>query len=258
MSLMCSIGCDIYAKRNGKKYYINCFKFDPNSEEGYENVLDLEYPGLYEYTISMPLFAVVSEFYIGLSKDATVLEAPEYTHKTPIVYYGSSITHGACASRPGMTYEEILSRRFDCDYINLGFSGNAKAEDEIAEYISNLDMSIFVYDYDYNAPSIEHLEKTHKRMFNIVRSKNPQVPVIMMQRPKKYLLDWEKERFEIIKATYEQAKANGDNNVYLLDAAKLTELCGDDGTVDSVHPTDLGFMSMANAVGEVIEKILKK
>ena len=84
-------------------------------------------------------------------------DAPEYRIKKPVVYYGSSITQGGCASKPGSSYESILSRRFDCDYINLGFSGTAKGEDEIVDYIKGLEMSVFVMDYDHNAPTTEHL-----------------------------------------------------------------------------------------------------
>lgn len=250
-------GFDLYAKRNGEQCFVKSFAMDYHIEDGYEQVIDVEHIGLYEYTINMPLYSCVSKLYIGLSENATLLEAPDYTYEKPIVYYGSSITQGGCATRAGMSYQEIISRRLDCNYINLGFSGNAKAEDEIAEYIADLDMSIFVYDYDHNAPTTEHLQKTHKRMFDIIRAKNPELPIIMMQRPKRYLTDWEKARFEIIKATFDDAVAKGDKNVYLIDAAKLTELCGGDGTVDNVHPTDLGFVSMAKAVGDVIEKLLK-
>ena len=171
------------------------------------------------------------------------------------MYYGSSVTQGGCASRPGMSYQGIISRRFDYDFINLGFSGNAKGEDAIAEYIKNLDMSVFVYDYDYNAPTVEHLNSTHEKMFKTIRKVNPNLPVIMMSRPKFNLTEIEEQRLNIIKTTYENAILKGDKNVYLLDGKKLTELCKNDGTVDNCHPTDLGFFSMAKAVGDIIEKI---
>ena len=154
-----------------------------------------------------------------------------------------------------MSYQAIVSRKFDYDYINLGFSGNAKAEDEIAEYISNLDMSVFVYDYDYNAPSEEHLRRTHEKMFKTIRKKQPFLPVIMMSRPKYYLTDAEQERRSIIEITYKNAVSARDKNVYLIDGEALTELCKDEGTVDGTHPTDFGFVSMANAVSKILANI---
>ena len=171
------------------------------------------------------------------------------------MYYGSSITQGGCASRPGMSYQAIVSRRFDYDYINLGFSGNAKAEDTIIDYIKNLDMSIFIYDYDHNAPTVEHLANTHEKMFKAIREAHPNLPIIMMSRPKFKLTDLEEQRLEIIKTTYNNAIASGDKNVYLITGKELTALCGNEGTVDNCHPTDFGFASMAKAVGDVIEKI---
>ena len=201
------------------------------------------------------MYSDVKELYIGLQKDAVLKEAKPYKNTKPIVYYGSSVTQGGCASRPGMSYQAIISREFDYDYINLGFSGNGRAEDEIAEYISNLDMSVFVYDYDYNAPTPEYLEETHEKMFKTIREKQPDLPIIMMSRPKFFLNDRERKRRSIIETTYKNAISAGDKNVYFIDGEALTELCKDEGTVDGTHPTDFGFVSMANAVSKVLANI---
>ena len=210
-----------------------------------------------EIIINLPLYSAVRELYIGLDKNATLTEPTPYAYDKPIVFYGSSITQGGCASRPGTGYEAIISRRFNCDFINLGFSGNAKAEDEIAEYISKLDMKIFVYDYDHNAPSIGHLEKTHKKMFDIIRAKNPTVPIIMLSRPACYADDNVKKRWEIIQRTYETAVANGDKNVYFINGHKMiNEFADDSASVDGTHPNDYGFAAMAKGIGNVIEKLL--
>jgi hypothetical protein len=113
-------------------------------------------------------------------------------------------------------YTSIISRELDINYINLGFSGNALAEKEISDYIKGLDMSIFVYDYDHNAPTLEHLQNTHERMFKEIRQAHPNLPIIIASRPKYYLTKEEKVRFKVIKQTYDNAIANGDKNVYLL------------------------------------------
>lgn len=205
-------------------------------------------------TINFPLYGGVKRTLVGLADNSVIEPAPAYTIAKPIVYYGSSITQGGCASRPGNSYQEILSRRFDCDYINLGFSGNAKGEKAMSEYIASLPMSVFVYDYDHNAPSCEHLMQTHERMFLELREKQPETPVIMMTRPKWTLNDEELRRMEIIRKTYENAKARGDRNVYFIDGRELMDVLHDDGTVDRAHPTDAGFWNMAKRLGDEMER----
>ena len=253
-----SMGFDLYMKSNGKDIYINTFVPPFNVLDGYEGIIEFASTKEKEITINMPLYSNVKELYVGLSEDAVVLPPEPYSIEKPIVYYGSSITQGGCASRPGMAYEAIISRKLNFDYINLGFSGNAKGEDAIANYIADIDMSMFVYDYDHNAPSLEHLMNTHQRMFNIIRDKNPDLPIILLSRPK-YLLNLEEEkRFEIIKRTYDNAVCSGDENVYLIKGTKLMEVAKWEGTVDNCHPTDFGFVSMANALIPVISKIFQK
>ena len=92
-------------------------------------------------------------------------------------------------------------------------------------------------------------------MFKAIREAHPEVPIIIMPRPKGKLNNVEKERHNIVGETYKNAVKNGDKNVYFISSEELTALCGNEGTVDSTHPTDLGFMSMAMAVGKVFEEI---
>ena len=222
------------------------------NDKGYESIIEFPNRDMREITINFPTYSFVEELYIGLDENAVIEEPTPYRVEKPVVYYGSSITQGGCSSRPGTCYEPYITRRFDCDHINLGFSGNARGEDEIANYIANLDMSLFVYDYDHNAPTVEHLGETHERMFKIIREKNPTLPIIMMSRPRFYLYSHEEKRLEIIKKTYENAIANGDKNVYFIDGRDLCKICGNEGTVDGCHPTDLGFFSMAQTLGDLI------
>ncbi len=243
-------GFDLYI---GDRYY-KSFIPPRAATVGYESLIEIGKNEMREITINFPTYSSVLELYVGL-QEGSVIEAPTpYAIEKPVVFYGSSITQGGCSSRPGTTYQTFVSRRFDCDFINLGFSGNAKGEDTMAEYIRDLPMSLFVYDYDHNAPDPEHLRNTHERMFRIIREGNPDLPIIMLSRPKHFPTDEEKERLEIIKKTYENALDRGDKNVYLIDGAVLTEFCGNEGTVDGCHMTDFGFASMAKAVGDLIEK----
>ena len=158
-------------------------------------------------------------------------------------------------SRPGNCYQNIIARRFDADYVNLGFSGSAKAEKEIAEYIAGLSMSVFVYDYDHNAPNLVHLEATHERMYLTVRQAHPDIPIVMMSRPRMYLNDADTRRRDIVFATYQKAKDRGEN-VYFLDGPALMADAGFEGSVDGTHPNNLGFASMAHALGDLLETIL--
>ena len=155
-----------------------------------------------------------------------------------------------------MSYQVIVSRKFDCNHINLGFSGNARAEDVMIDYVKSLDMSVFVYDYDHNAPNVEHLRNTHEKMFKAVRAAHPDLPIIIMPRPKGMLTEEEQERRNVIETTYKNAIESGDKNVYYISGEELTELCGNEGKVDGTHPTDLGFSSMANAVCRVIKDLI--
>lgn len=246
-----SIAYDLYVDNNYTQTFIPPIEI----EDGYESIIDLKEKKLREITINFPLYSGVNDIYVGLQEGSVIKEASSYKNEKPIVYYGSSITQGGCASRPGMSYQNIIAREFGYDYINLGFSGSARGEVEIAEYIKNLDMSAFVYDYDYNAPTTQQLKDTHERMFKIVREKNPDLPVIMMSRPKHLLTEEEKERQSIVETTYKNAVAAGDKNVYFLNGADLTELCKDNGTVDNCHPTDFGFASIANALSKVLKDI---
>ncbi len=249
-----SMGFDMYADG----VYTKTFTPPYNMESTYESIFEFSDKKMREICINFPLYSDVCELFVGLDGDAVIEEPTPYINGKPVVYYGSSITQGGCASRPGMSYQAIISRRFGIDYVNLGFSGNARGELPMAEYIAGLEMSVFVYDYDHNANCAEDLKNTHERMFKIIRKAHPELPVIMMPRPKLRLVGGEPQRREIIETTYNNAVAAGDKNVYFISNEKLCELCGDEGTVDNCHPTDFGFASMAKAIGDVIEKILEK
>ena len=243
-------GFDIYT---GTKFK-GAFTPPAQNKSGYESVVEFGNSEIKEITINFPLYSFVRDLYIGLDENALVEAPTDYKVEKPVVFYGSSITMGGCASRPGAIYQQYVSRRFDCDFVNLGFSGNAKAEVEIAEYIASLDMSLFVFDYDHNSPSLEHLEETHERLFKMVREKHPDVPVVIMSKPKFELDAYQIKRLEIIRKTCDNARAAGDRNVYFIDGRELFSLCEHEGLVDGCHPTDLGFFSMAKKLVEVIEE----
>ena len=205
--------------------------------------------------VQMPLYAPISSLKIGVSEGSSLgAWQGEYTHKKPIVFYGSSITQGGCASKVGSAYTTILCRRLDAPQVNLGFSGNGKGEENMARYIAGLPMSLFVLDYDHNAPTPEHLEKTHEPFFRIIREAQPELPIVMISRPSFDMTPHENAlRREIIRKTYEHAIAAGDQHVVFVDGETLygktdRDMCAVDGT----HPNDLGFWRIAEALEPVL------
>ena len=210
------------------------------------------------YTLNMPHFCEVKKLYIGLEKGSKLGKRKKYRNDKPVVFYGSSITHGAAAGRPGNTYENFISQKYNVDYVNLGFAGNAKGETNMAEYISGLEMCAFVCDYDHNAPNVQHLMDTHYPFYEIIRKTYPDIPYIMVSKP-----DFRKDpimsakRRAIIIESYNKAIVSGDKNVYFIDGETLfegdfCESCTSDGT----HPNDLGFYRMADKIGKVVARVL--
>ncbi len=211
-----------------------------------------------EVQVNFPLYSGVNELIIGLDEDAVVEEGEGYAYEQPIVYYGSSITQGGCASRPGNSYEAVIERETNCPYINLGYSGSGRGERIMAEHIASLDMQIFFMDYDYNARTPEELLKTHEPFYKVIREKHPDLPIIMATKPD-YSIKDAKKRKAIIRRTYRNAIKNGDKNVYFIDGEKIMrKYAGTDGTVEGVHPNDFGFRALARGFGDVIKKILKE
>jgi len=264
MSQLVKCGFDLYIDEGEKHTHIGTFRHDIGDTDVYASYIDIFKTkfksGKYNYTVNFPLYNDVYEVEIGIEKGSVLEAGAEYKDMAPFVYYGSSITQGGCASRPGNCYQGFISRRFNIDYLNLGFSGSALAEDAIVDYMSGLNMSIFISDYDHNAPNAQHLEKTHYKMYETIRKANPNLPYIMISKPDVYVNENNNEaRREVIIASYEKALQNGDKNVYFIDGFTLFNgLNASDCTVDSCHPNDLGFFRMAQVIGNKIEEILNK
>ena len=230
---------------------------DSSTSTGYSIEKYLPGEGMRNFILYMPTYNDVKELVLGFPKDSHCCNGLKYRQDVkPILYYGSSITEGGCASRPDIPYQCFISRWTNTDFINLGFSAGALGEVTAAEYLASLDMSIFVCDYDHNAPSAEHLWNTHERLFRIFREKHPDTPVVFMSKPDFDLDPTASKRREAVKSTYDKAVAEGDKNVYFVDGERLfgttdREIC----TVDSTHPNDIGFLRMAKTLYEEIKKI---
>ena len=262
-SLLGSAGFDLFedCPEIGGSYYRKSLMPPRDLSDGYTSKVKFGTRKMRYFTINFPTYSGVDALYIGVQKDAYIGGGMKYRDIAPIVYYGSSITQGASASRPGNTYEAIVSRRLNIDHVNLGFSGNAKGEEAMAEYIAKLPMSAFVLDYDHNAPSPDHLSNTHYRFYEIVRNANPDLPIILMSRCDVYSPTSENtaRRRLIIAETFRRAFDSGDRNIYFIDGTEVfrgpyEDMC----TVDNIHPNDLGFSLMADAVEAQLRRIFEK
>ena len=251
-----SAGFDLYtAGDDGGEIYLSTIQ--PRSENRNKTLEQRFNSGsdgkMHSYTIYLPLYSGVKNLEIGVKPGSKILPPDPQKIRKPILFYGSSITQGGCASRPANNYTTMLCRAVDAPQINLGFSGSAKGEIALAEAIGKLDLSVFVMDYDYNAPNAEHLAKTHEPFFKAVRKANPDLPVIMLSK-----CSWiSPERRDIIRKTYENAVKAGDKKVWFIDG---NELFGEPGqnmcTVDHCHPNDLGFYMMYRRVLPVLKEAL--
>jgi hypothetical protein len=186
LTLLSSSGFDLYTEGEFGSRFVKEFRMPYDMVDSYEQILQVGEGGMRSYTVNFPVHAVVESLEIGLKPDASIGEAKPYRDIKPVVFYGSSITHGACASRPGRAYEAIISRKYDLNYTCLGFSGACKAEKAIVEYMATLQMSAFVSDYDHNAPTHEHLANTHHYLYETIREKHPNIPYFMVTRPNFY------------------------------------------------------------------------
>ena len=210
-----------------------------------------------DITIYMPKNEILDNIYIGIDDDAEIAAPTPYRNEKPVIFYGSSITEGGCAGRVGNAYNAALSRQLNMDYINFGFSGSAKGEPEMAEFIASIPMSIFVMDYDYNAPDAEYLAQTHEPFFKIIREKNPDLPIIMLSNPNYRIKKEDSEkRLAVIRKTYENAIANGDCHVYFVSGENFyAESDPYACTVDNIHPNDCGFYHMTKEVRKTLEPV---
>ena len=248
-------GLDLYAVKGGCQVFRGAFIPPLDAERGFEAILYTA-GEMSEYVLNLPLYNSVDSLMIGVREDAVFQEPDTYANPLPVVFYGSSITQGGCASRPGNCYPNFISRWLDMDYINLGFSGSARAEEAIVAYMATLPMAAFVSDYDHNAPDAEYLEKTHLRMYQVIREAQPELPYIIVSRPD--FKPGDEVLKEIILSTYRYALDHGDQNVYFIDGSMLFgEADGDACTVDGCHPNDLGFYRMARGLEPVLRKILE-
>jgi hypothetical protein len=220
-------------------------------------------PKARHYMVYLPLYNGTASLEIGVPEGAKLMRGPARSadQAKPLVFYGTSITHGASASRPGMVHTALLGRWFDRPVINLGFSGNGRMEAEVAELLTELDAAVYIIDCLPNITAPEVRERTEP-LVRILRKARPDTPILLVEDrdyTDGFLVTSKRERNRTSQAAlreaYDRLIATGEKSLYYLEGPPLL---GDDGegTVDSSHPTDLGFMRQAQAFRKALEPIL--
>ncbi len=216
-----------------------------------------------EYLLYLPLYNGVESVELGLPADAAFAPAPARPEaRKPIVFYGTSILQGGCASRPGMAYPAIIGRRLDWPTINLGFSGNGKTEPEVAALLAELDPAAYVLDSLPNL-DVEQVKERVEPLLRALRARHPKVPIVLVDNVNYTDAGFlESRRVKVadanrfLRALHDRLRAAGDAQLHYVHSAHLLGGDGED-TVDGTHPTDLGFMRMAEGITPVLRRALQ-
>ena len=238
-------GVDLYFKDNDEWQYINTgvpvgFNNEYKLVENMENELR-------EYKLFLPLYDGIKNIEIGVDS-LSYVKKPMSNEKKPIVFYGTSITQGACASRPGMAHTNIISRQLDRNVINFGFSGNGRMEESIANLISDSNPIFYVIECMPNMYPPDLVSSNTIPLINTIRAKDSDTPIILVDLFTSPLTALDKnairgtsEMNNALKTQYDKMINNGYNNIIYLETQSAL---GNDfeGTVDAVHFTDLGFI----------------
>lgn len=217
-----------------------------------------------EFTLYLPLYGPVSIRAVGFTRSARILPPSSFAVRKPVVFYGTSITQGGCVSQAGLSYQAILCRRLNLDFVNLGFSGEGRGEPEMARAVAEIDASCFVLDFAQNCPTVGELDERYLPFIETLRLAHPGTPVVCntpIFATRNARLDDERKRFEGLSAVIRRAVAarigSGDANIRLVEGLTLLGAHEADGLVDGVHPNDLGFQRMAERLEPVIADVLR-
>lgn len=222
-------------------------------------------PGKREYLLYLPLYNSTLSAEVGVPEGCALEKAGPWGpgERKPIVLYGTSILHGACASRPGMVHSAILGRRFHYPHINLGFSGNGRMEPALAELLAEIDAAAYVLDCLPNMNAAQ-VEERVEPFVKILRAAHPETPIVLVEDrtyADAFLLAGKRERNDTsraaLRAAYARLREAGVPNLHYIEGENLL---GDDGegTVDSSHPSDLGFMRQADAFAPILAPVLSR
>ena len=263
-----SCGFDLYMGEPGKSYFIGTSRAKTGANRYESKMHDFLLDGdFHNFTLNLPLYSGVKSLKIGIDPDAEIRSPAPWSDPKPMIFYGTSITQGGCASRPGMAYPAILSRRFNRPALNFGFSGSGRGEESVARHLAAIENpGAYILDYDANT-NLEEMKNTLEKFISILRTAHPQVPLIVLSGPRynrEIVLSCDTDtprREKLLSAEFQEntvkkLRAAGDENIYFIHGGKL---CGEwwhEVTVDGVHATDLGFFMMAENLSKILAEIL--
>ncbi|MFA5244711.1 MAG: SGNH/GDSL hydrolase family protein [Pedobacter sp.] len=241
-------GIDLYCKVNGVWTYVNTGR--PTAKENEATLISSLSPGEREFKLYLPLYDGTTKVEVGI-ENGSLIKKPAVDKQLPIVFYGTSILQGGCASRPGMVFTSIISRKLNVDCINFGFSGNGKMDPPVAELISGIKASYYVIDCLPNmtakqvTDSVIPLAKT-------IRAKNPKTPIVFVENVEYtraiFQADLKKsmnEKNQALKTEFDKLVQGGMKDLIYIPAAGSIGT-DNEGTVDGTHLTDLGFLRYAD------------
>lgn len=255
-------GLDLYCLKNGVWQFVNTAR--PTAKATETVIINHMAGNEEEYMLYLPLYDGLASLEIGVKSTASIdqplIDSPR--KGKPVVFYGTSITQGGCASRAGMSYPNILSRKLDKEIVNLGFSGNGQLDLEVAEVMADIDASCFVIDCLPNV-TVAQMNEKYARFLDIIREKKPDTPILLVETilfPHMYfdqtVFSLLADKNKTLARIFQERKAKGDKNIYY---QKAENLIGTDNeaTVDGIHLTDLGFLRISENLYPVIRKLIK-
>jgi lysophospholipase L1-like esterase len=232
----------------------------PRSQKVEAKLVDRIDPARRTYHLNFPLYNGVTSLEIGVPKGATFAPVAPRKDK-PVLFYGTSITQGGCASRPGMSFTNILRRRLNRPVLNFGFSGNGRTEPEVARFLIELDPAVFVLDTSANTPA-EQLGERTEAVVKLIRERRPATPVLLLDQRQHdgfslspSLAGQYRKQAAALRKAYDNLKRAGVNDLHFRAGNEFTGT-DQEGTVDGSHPTDLGMMRYADALEPELRKLL--
>src|SRR5438270_3902904 len=208
----------------------------------------------------LSLYKPVKVLGVGIDRDARLEKARSFAAAGPVVFCGTSITQGGCASRPGMSYQAILGRRLNLNHINLGFSGNGKGEAGVARAVAEIDAAAFVLDFAQNNSDVDSLAQVYDPFIGILRERHPDTPIVSITPIYAASEATGSRRNEQMRALIRQVVsrriAAGDTHLQLVEGTDLLGPSRGDGLVDGTLPNDLGFQWMAEGLTERLRRVL--
>lgn len=250
-------GLDLYCYDDGEWTFVNVAR--PIGKNNKATIVKNMSADWREYMLYLPLYDGIDSLYIGIDSLADIslpiLELPR--RNKPIVFYGTSILQGGCASRPGMAHTNILGRMLNVETINLGFSGNAFLDLEVADLMAAVDASVYVIDCVPNS-SVSQIRECLYDFYKRIRNVRAFTPIIIVEDPQFTHSRFDMRMAEEIKAkncalreVFNELKAKGEENIVYIE---LTDFLGryKDATVDGIHFTDLGFNEYAKLLYEYL------